>query len=128
MGKSGGEKSRVQGILGALAVEIAAEGADDPFVAEQSGLEEGQPADVIEVEVAEQDVDGVRGVVAQMGAEGCKTGARIDDEKPFAASDFDARGMASEFDELRAGRAGRATDPQNRTWRSPVDTARLVIT
>lgn len=111
MGKKRGRIKAFQGFLGALPVKIAAERANDAIVAEKRRLEERQAADVVEVKVAEQDVDGVRRVVAQMRSQRGKAGARIDDEEPVAAADFDARGVAAELGELRTGGAGRASDP-----------------
>ncbi len=55
-------------------------GADDP-VAEHGGLEERQSADMVEVEMAEEDVDlGGKGR-PEGGAEGCDAGPRIHHEQ-----------------------------------------------
>ena len=50
----------LEGILGALAVEGAAPRADHPLPAEHRGLEEGKPAYVVEMQVAEEDIDFAR--------------------------------------------------------------------
>ena len=99
----------VEGRLGALAAKIAAEGADDTIVAEEGGFEERQAADVIEMEMAEQNIDSFGCGIAQMRAQRRKARSRIDDEKSLAAAHLNTGSMTTEFYELRTGRTGRTS-------------------
>src|SRR3954447_4338130 len=98
--------------LGSLAAEIAAMGADQ-LVPDQRRLEERQAADVIEVEVAEEDVAFLRRVRAELCPQRRQAGPGIDDEEALAAAHLDARRVAAEFPECRAGSAhGAAHAPE----------------
>src|SRR3954454_6171640 len=87
--------------LGALAAEIAAMGADQP-IADERRLEERQAADVIEVEVAEEDVALLRRVRPELRPERRQAGPGIDDEEALAAAHLDARRVPAELPEPRA--------------------------
>ena len=97
----------VEGLLGVLSVQVAAMGADDALAAEDGRLEERQAADMVEMQMAEEDIDLVGGGVAEFGAEGGDAGAGVDDEEPAAAADFDTGGVTAEFHELRTRRTRR---------------------
>jgi hypothetical protein len=66
---------------------------------------------MVEMQVAEQDVDGVGRRIAEICAQRGEARSGIDDEEALAAADFNARGVTAELDELRTGRAGRTSDP-----------------
>jgi hypothetical protein len=86
-----------QRFLCARPAEIAAPDVDGvPTL--QGGLEEGQAPYVVEVEMAEEEIDVLRGSAVQLDAEGCETRSSVDDEEPLPASDLDARGLAAELD------------------------------
>ena len=98
--------------LGARAVEIAAMGADQP-IPDERRLEERQAADVIEVEVAEEDVAFLRRVGPELGPERRQAGPGIDDEEALAAAHLDARRVSAELPEARArGANGAAHAPE----------------
>src|SRR5215213_8681173 len=99
-----------QGLHGALAVQMAAIGADHALPGEQGRLEERKAADVVEMEVAEEDVDLFGGILPEFAAQGGEAGSRIENEETLAASDLDTRRVRPEFDELRTGCAGRASN------------------
>jgi len=63
---------------------------------------------VVEVEMAEEDVDLVGSGGAEFCTEGGKAGSRIENEEAFAASDLDAGSVRAKLDELRAGCTGGA--------------------
>ncbi len=60
--------------------------------------------------MAEENVDGGGRRVGEMRPERREARARIDDEKPLAAANLDARRMAAERDELGTRSAGRTPD------------------
>src|SRR3954453_4931101 len=64
----------VEGRLGASPAEVAAPGPNDAL-AQRRGLEERQAADVVEMEVAQEDVDFVRRRFAQGRAQGRQAGS-----------------------------------------------------
>ena len=107
--------------LGALAAEIAAMGADQP-VADERRLEERQAADVIEVEVAEEDVAFLRRVRPELGPERRQAGPGIDDEQTLAAAHLDARRVAAE---LPVSRARGAHGPPHAPELNPEHAGRL---
>jgi hypothetical protein len=57
---------------------------------------------VVEVEVAEEDIDLARRLGPERHSEPRDAGAGIDDEEPPAAADLQARRVPAEFDELGA--------------------------
>ncbi len=63
---------------------------------------------MVEMQVAEEDIDLARQLVAPGFPEGTEARPGIDDEQTVAASDLDARGMAAEFAEAGPGHGGRA--------------------
>ena len=112
-GKSGGEKQAVQGLLRARSVEIAAIGVDRPFRVEDDRLEERQTRRVVEMQMAQQEVDLFRHLLAVMQPAGIQARAGIDDEQARAAADLQARGVAAELDIIRpANGRGTADAPE----------------
>src|SRR5215213_9897840 len=87
---------------------MAAIGADHPLLGEKSGFEEGKAADVVEMKMAQENVDLLGGSRAEFAAEGGQAGSRIEDEQALAAADLDAGCVRAELDELRTGCAGGA--------------------
>src|SRR5688572_26204035 len=83
------------GRLPAPAAAINVDGA----VAEDCRLEERQTADVIEMEVAEKNVDLGRRARPERRAERREAGAGVNDEQAPAAADLNARGMTTELAE-----------------------------
>ncbi len=100
----------VEGLGRARPVEVAAPGVDLAGRVQHRRLHERQAADMVEVEVAQQQVDPLGQPVAMMDAEGVDAGAGIDHEQPLAAANFHAGGMPAEFHEFRTGGAGRPPD------------------
>ena len=90
----------VEHLPGALAVEVAAIGAHE-VLAEQDRLEEGQPADMVEMEVAQENVDLGRRMSAHLLAERRQAGSGIDDDEARPAPDLDASRAAAELGETR---------------------------
>ena len=64
--KQGRCEEAAQGLHGALALQVPAIGADHALLGDERRLEEGQAADVVEVKMAEEDVDLVGGVPAEL--------------------------------------------------------------
>jgi hypothetical protein len=98
----------VEGRLGALAAEIAAIGPDHPVLAQDGRLEERQAPDMVEMQVAQKNIDVVREAVGVGLAQGRDAGARIDDEQPLAAAHLDAGRASAELHEVQPGGRGRA--------------------
>ena len=103
----------VQGLLRARSVEIAAIGVDRPFRVEDDRLEERQTRRVVEMQMAQQEVDLFRHLLAVMQPAGIQARAGIDDEQARAAADLQARGVAAELDIIRpANGRGTADAPE----------------
>jgi hypothetical protein len=59
-------------------------------------LERGQPLDVVDVQVGQEQVDARRGLLEQREAEAARAGAGVeDDEAAVVEADLDARGVAA---------------------------------
>ena len=86
-------------------------------LAEEGRLEEGQPADVIEMKVAEEDVDLVGCARRELVPERGQSGAGVDDEQTLAAADLDARRVPAELAKApaRGADASRAR-PRTGSW------------
>src|SRR3984957_20947424 len=77
-----------------LPPEIARMDLDMPVRVVERG-EEGQPDDVVLVQMAEQDVEGAFGPADERIAERRKAAARVDDEQSSVDPNFDASGIAA---------------------------------
>jgi hypothetical protein len=100
----------VQHLAGALAAEVAAIGAHEP-VAAQDRLEERQAVDVVEMQMAEEDIDLVRGLVSHLVAESRQARAGIDDDDTRAAANLDAGRAPSELGKGWPRHGYRASHP-----------------
>ena len=105
--EEGRSEDPVENGLRRLAAPAAAMDVDRA-VAEDRRLEERQPADMIEMQVAEEDVDLGRRLRPEGGAERRQARAGVDDEQSRAATDLDAGRVPAELAEAPARRGQRA--------------------
>src|SRR5215213_5798436 len=102
-----GRVKALEHLAGGGPLEVAAVGAHHPAAA-KGRLEERQAVYMIEVQMAEQDVDLGGGIVA---VERREAGAGVNDDKPRPAANFDTRSPPPEFRELGAGHRNGASHP-----------------
>ena len=109
-GKERRREQPAEGVLGAGPVEIAAIGVDRAGAVQNRRFEERQTRRVIQMQVAEQQVDILRQALAAVAPEGAEARAGIDHEQTFPAADLQARRIAAELGVLRATDRRRAAD------------------